>query len=63
MIYQLIFKTCGFQKAKLRDLLHLIENMFDRKCIYANPSAYPNPNPEAQYCFRTDEMTSLFDQV
>jgi len=23
----------------------LIENTFDRKCIYANPSSYPNPNP------------------
>jgi len=29
------------------DLLHLIENAFDRKRIYANPSSYPNPNPEA----------------
>jgi len=28
----------------LRDLLHLIENTFDRKRIYANPSSYPNPN-------------------
>jgi len=55
------------------DLLHLIENKFDRKRIYTNPSAYPNPNsnsnpnsnpnPEAQLCFRTDEMTSFFDQV
>jgi len=26
------------------DLLHLIENTFDRKRIYANPSFYPNPN-------------------
>jgi len=57
----------------------LIENTFDRKCIYANPSSYPNPNsncnpntnptsnpnpnPKAQLCFRTDEMTSFFDQV
>jgi len=24
------------------DLLHLIENTFDRKRIYANPSSYPN---------------------
>jgi len=31
----------------------------DRKCIYANPSS----NPKAQLCFRTDEMTSFFDQV
>jgi len=30
--------------SKLKDLLHLIENTFDRKCIYANPSSYPNPN-------------------
>jgi len=27
-----------------RDLLHLLENTFDRKRIYANPSFYPNPN-------------------
>jgi len=38
---------------------------FDRKRIYANPSSYPNtnPDPKAQLCFRTDEMTSFFDQV
>jgi len=51
----------------------LIENTFDRKRIYANPNSYPNPNsssnpntnpnPKAQLCFRTDEMTSFFDQV
>jgi len=47
----------------------------DRKRIYANPSSYPNsnpstnpnskpnPNPKAQLCFRTNEMTSFFDQV
>jgi len=59
------------------DLLHLIENTFDRKRIYANPSSSPNPNsnpntnpnsnhnrnPNAQLCFRTDEMTSFFDQI
>jgi len=45
------------------DLLHLIENTFDRKRIYANPSSCPNPNPKGQLCFRTDEMTSFFDQV
>jgi len=27
------------------DLLHLIENTFDRKRIYANTSSYPNSNP------------------
>jgi len=27
------------------DLLHFIENTFDRKRIYANPSSYPNTNP------------------
>jgi len=27
-----------------RDLLQFIENTFDRKRIYANPSSYPNPN-------------------
>jgi len=25
-------------------LLHLIENTFDQKRIYANPSSYPNSN-------------------
>jgi len=39
------------------DLLHLLENTFDRKRIYANPSSYPNP--KAQLCFRPDEMTSF----
>jgi len=62
--------------------IRLIENAFDRKRIYANPSSDPNPtnpnsnpnsnpntnpnsnlNPKAQLCFRTDEMTSLFDQM
>jgi len=71
----------------LTNLLHLIENTFDRKRIYANPSSYPNPksnskpntnsnlnsnynsnprhnlNRKAQLCFRTDDMTSCFDQV
>jgi len=55
------------------DLLHLIENTFDQKRIYANPSSYlnpnsnpntnPNSNSKAQLCFRSDEMTSLFNQV
>jgi len=47
------------------DLLHLIENTFDRNRIYANLSSYPNfnPNAKAQTCFRTDEMTSFFDQM
>jgi len=35
----------------------------DRKHIYANPSSYPNPDPNAQLCFWTNEMTSFFDQV
>jgi len=35
----------------------------DRKRIYANPSAYLNPNPEAQLCFRTDVMMSFFDHI
>jgi len=44
----------------------VIENTFDQKRIYANPSSYPNlnsnpkynsnlnsnPNPKAQLCFR-----------
>jgi len=25
-------------------ILHLLENTFGRKRIYANPSSYPNPN-------------------
>jgi len=53
----------------------LLENTFDCKRIYANPSSYPNPNfnpntspntnpnLNAQLCFRTDEITSFFDQV
>jgi len=28
-----------------------------------NSNPNPNPNPKAQLCFRTDEMTSFFDQV
>jgi len=48
----------------------LIENTFDRKRTYANPSSYPNSNtnpnpnsnPKAQLCFRADEMTPFFDQ-
>jgi len=53
----------------LTDLLHLLENTFDRKRIYANLSSYPNfnsnpnSNPKAKCCFRTDEMTSFFEQV
>jgi len=39
----------------------MLENTFDRKCISANPSS--NPNPEAQKCFSTDEMTSFFEVV
>jgi len=45
----------------------------DRKRIHANPSSYPNPNansnpntnpnPKAQSRFRTDKVTSFFDQV
>jgi len=43
----------------------MIEKMFDRKHIYANLSSYPNSNrnPKAQLCFRTNKMTSFFDQV
>jgi len=33
--------------------------MFDRIRI----SAKPNPNPKAEYCFRTDEVASFFEQV
>jgi len=31
-----------------RDLLHLLENTFDRKRISANPSPKSSPNPNAQ---------------
>jgi len=45
----------------------LIENTFDRKRIYTNSISYPNPNsnpnPKAELCFQTDEMTSFFDQM
>jgi len=30
------------------DLLHLLENTFDRKRIYANPSSYPNLNSNSK---------------
>jgi len=33
-------RICSLQF--FRDLLHLFENMFDRKCIYTNPSSNPN---------------------
>jgi len=67
--------NAAFTLSILRDLLHLIENTFDRKRIFANPSAYLNPNSnpntntnpnlnsKAQLCFRTNEMTLFFDQV
>jgi len=32
----------------------------DRNRIHANSSS--NPNPKAQLCLRSDEMTSFFDQ-
>jgi len=38
----LIIKRTSEEQSK-RDLLHLIENTFDRKRIYANPSFYPTP--------------------
>jgi len=33
--------------------------------LNSNPNTNPNsdPNPKAPLCFRTDEMTSFFDQV
>jgi len=31
----------------LANLLHLIENTFDRKRIYANPNSNPNPYPNS----------------
>jgi len=42
--YCLYYTKFEFQR-KIKDLLHLIENTFDRKRIYANPSSYPNSNP------------------
>jgi len=73
---KMAFRAC-FTDGILGDLLHLMENTFDRKRFYANPSSYPNlnsnsninpssnpnPNPKAQLCFRTDKMTSFFDQM
>jgi len=42
----------------------LLENTFDQKRIFANPSPSPNPNsnpiPKAQYCFWTDEKEVIF---
>jgi len=43
--------------AKSSDLLHMLENTFDRKCISANHS----PNPKVRFWY--DEMTSFFEQV
>jgi len=41
----LVFLLGGLNEKHLwADLLHLIENTFDRKRIYTNPSFYPNPN-------------------
>jgi len=37
----------------------LLENKFAQKLI----STSPYPNPKAQYYFRTDEMTSFFEQM
>jgi len=44
-------------------MVQMLENKVDRKSITANPNPNSNPNPKAQECFRTDEMTSLFEQV
>jgi len=33
-----------YYELSVKDLLHLLENTFDRKSVYANPSSYPNPN-------------------
>jgi len=50
------------------DLLHLIENTFDRNRIYANPSSYPNPNSKSNPNTKPNsnpypnvKMTSFFD--
>jgi len=42
------------------DLLHLLENTFDRKRISVYPNPNLNSNPEVQSCFWTDKMTSFF---
>jgi len=34
-----------------------------QKRISANPSHNHNSNPKAQWCFRTEEMTSIFENV
>jgi len=70
-LYQIIWSNFRIElEASQNGLLHMLENTFDQKRIYANPSFNPssnpssNPksNPEAQ-CFRTDEMMSFFEQV
>jgi len=52
-----VLKLLLFHPPFQRDLLHLLENMFDQKHISANPSS--NPNPKAQ----TDKMMPFFDKV
>jgi len=46
------------------DLLHLIENVFTLILALTPITNHnSNPNPKAQWCFRTDKMASFFDQV
>jgi len=42
------YKLYEYEEEHKRDLLYLLENMFDRKRIYANHSSNSHPNPKAQ---------------
>jgi len=53
-----------FKCTTIKEMLSTVlkgSTTLDRKRIYANHSSYPKP--KAQLCFRTDEMTSFFDQM
>jgi len=43
-LQQLSVYFCEFFQMIFKDLLHLIENTFDLKRIYADHSSCPNPN-------------------
>jgi len=52
----------GFRTQRsMRTIILVGSTTLDRKRIYANSSSYPKP--KAQLCFRTDEVTSFFNQV
>jgi len=49
--------------------MHLLENTFDRKRIFSNPSSNlnpnsnPNSNPKQQQCFRNDVIFRVSVQI